>query len=195
LSVVAFVAAMWIYIASVMGGRSDIHLAEKTVHLHKLRNIAMFDVRSSRSSTIDLTAPGPTLIVFLSGADCWSCMGEMPAWKQLSAKYPPSLFSEIFIFVRSSTNEVAAMPNNLFGPDARVFIDKTGEVDRQLDLPLKTPLTVLVEGATHHIVVAEEADNDPQSQSRFIASVDQAIHSRVGNAIEALKPIHWLGNR
>jgi hypothetical protein len=87
------------------------------------------------------------------------------------------------------------MPNNLFGPDARVFIDKTGEVDRQLDLPLKTPLTVLVEGATHHIVVAEEADNDPQSQSRFIASVDQAIHSRVGNAIEALKPIHWLGNR
>jgi hypothetical protein len=148
------------------------------VQLERLPNIDLLDLRSSRTVRVDPEDPHMTLVVFLSAADCWSCMGELPEWKKLSAKYPPGLFQEMFVFVRTNSQEIAGLPRSLFSETAQMLLDRSGELDHQLSLPPKTPLTVLIEAGTRNVILAEAADGRFDSQQRFVAAVDQVLRRR-----------------
>jgi hypothetical protein len=166
------------------------------VHLDRLHEVQLFDLASSRLTTVDLSDHNLVLVVFLSAADCWSCMGELPGWKSLAEGYPTNVLGEVFVFIRSRLSEVSTVvsppvlkpaafdlsmvlnPNTPFAPRARIYLDTTGRADRLLGLPLKTPLTVLIEGKTRRVILAEGADTSPQWQDRFIGLVREAVHGQ-----------------
>ena len=145
------------------------------MRLDRLPYVDVLDLRLSRMTRVQLAPERPVLVVFLSAADCWTCMGELPSWKVLSEKYPNQL-NEMFIFVRSSGSEVSALTHaDLLAPSASVYLDQNGDVDRKLGIPPVTPLTVLMHGGTRKVLLAEGSDNDPDSEDRFVASVETAV--------------------
>jgi hypothetical protein len=176
-----------IFIAAIIGCvhrsvllRKDVQVGDTLVRLDKLPDVDLIDVRSSHPTRVQDNDARMMLVVFLSGADCWSCMGELPDWKRLAEKYPSRSFGELFVFVRTNANEIAGLPDTLFSPSANIVIDGSGELDRQLGLPQKIPLTVLLEPGTHKVLLAEGADSEYAFQQKFVASIEQILHARGG---------------
>jgi hypothetical protein len=147
------------------------------VRLSKLPTVSLLNLRSSQISSLGLSdSRRKVLVVFLSAADCWPCLGELPAWKRLADEMPESLFKEEFIVVRSSKTEaLSLLRNDNFSQHAGVYLDDRDLAVSSLRLPQDTPLTILMQGGVRRVIAAEGKDGSELEEARFIKQVESLL--------------------
>lgn len=147
------------------------------VKISNLPRITLLDLRSFSRSSLELSNPHKKfLIMFLSAADCWSCLGELPIWKTLADKAQGDVLEEHFILVRTSQTEALSLVRaGIFSEHARVYLDQSNLTVSSLNIPEQTPLTVLIQGGTRQVLAAEGKDTSSMGQVRFTNRVKSLL--------------------
>jgi len=126
--------------------------------------------RLDRKSADDLR-----LILFLSAADCASCLTILDGIDTLPGRINDSRLTVEVIFVRSSEEEVKIYLNERKKAHAQLYnayLDEHQDVENDVKLPGRTPVAVLVDGA-FNVKVAEGATSSFAAQQDFLNAVVQ----------------------
>lgn len=147
-----------------------------TIYLDRLPALTFYDLRENRRQHIRFQKDSYYLMVFLSPADCWGCMGELPAWKQLSREQEPPTFEEYFIFVSTSLSETHALvQDGMFSTTSHLLLDTGKAAQLSLKIP-STPFTVLIRGSDQHVLSTEGPDSSLRGEEQFVSAVASQIH-------------------
>jgi hypothetical protein len=145
--------------------------------LSALRHIQLKDARTWNSTYIPNISKGHLrLLVFLTAADCSSCLAELPQWQLLTQSTPMKNLDVSLIFVFASRNEVASFLTAYRLP-YQAFIDENNDVSHSVGIPLKTPVSILVDD-DYRVLLAQPATNDLSAQREFIDRVGALVSTR-----------------
>jgi peroxiredoxin len=113
------------------------------------------------------------LLVFLTAADCYSCLEQIGDWIGLANSYPRDKFEVDMLFVYTAPNEAKAFHNSYNLP-YRFLLDQNNEIANSINVPPKTPVSVLVDG-NFHVLAAQGAENDNATRQAFVAKLGTLI--------------------
>lgn len=142
------------------------------VHLAQLPALDLDNLDGNNKMKLPAIAPGTfRLLVFLSSGDCGDCLTIVDQVNTLAAIRSSSLQVDA-IFIRSSVNEANQVLATIKPRFFRAFSDDDGSVVKTVNLPLKTPLVVLVD-SSYVVKVAEGATNNGAVQADFISLISR----------------------
>lgn len=175
LSVLCVLAAGW-WRFSIMAKRVDIVEAngETEMDIGKLSSVSLYDV--SRKTTVELkaSANGPKrLLVFLTAADCSSCLDELGDWLSIAKTTPSERFEVDLIYIHTASNELASFMQSNPLP-YHTYFDEQGELSKQMNIPPQTPVTVLVD-KNFKVLAAQAPAPDANARQPFIARVEAIV--------------------
>ncbi|MBB5062686.1 redoxin family protein [Granulicella mallensis] len=159
-----------------MAKRVDIVEAngETEMDIGKLSSVSLYDV--SRKTTVELkaSANGPKrLLVFLTAADCSSCLDELGDWLSIAKTTPSERFEVDLIYIHTASNELASFMQSNPLP-YHTYFDEQGELSKQMNIPPQTPVTVLVD-KNFKVLAAQAPAPDANARQPFIARVEAIV--------------------
>jgi hypothetical protein len=155
----------------------DAENTETTMHLGALPEARLVDLDSGSRVTLRKQDTSENrLVVFLSAADCASCLTILDGLQTLPERARGSGLSISLIFVRGSEAEAKSYitderARGIAQPYA-VYVDSFGDVERRVGLPRRTPVAVLVDGR-FDVKAAIGATNNQEEQADFFRNVVQ----------------------
>lgn len=103
-----------------------------------LADVPLEEVSTGQRSSLESDA-AHRLVIFLSAADCASCLDETKAWNLLAGDKDLAV---VIVLVRTARNEIEAYRHG-FNPQARILYDADDRLPSQCRLPKETPMKVL----------------------------------------------------
>jgi hypothetical protein len=110
--------------------------------IRKLQDARLLDWETRKEVHWVPTAPR-TLVIFLSGAECPSCLDEFRVWQQLATVFPRRQLEVVAVLVRATPNDAAALVQSV-KPKFRVLLDEYNEAQAGVRIPQSTPFKVLL---------------------------------------------------
>jgi len=145
----------------------------ETMYLSKLRHVDLEDVSTGQAFRFqEESKQHYRLLVFLSAADCSSCMQELPMWNAALKDVPKDRLSAYLIFVNSTPSEIA-QSMKAYPTRFTVLSDQQGKIASQVHLP-ETPVTVLQDG-TFRLRMALGSTNDFDALKSFVDATKAII--------------------
>jgi len=134
----------------------------------------IYDLSSRKTVSFDDSQlPKKRLIIFLTSADCASCLSGLGDWILLSQKYQKSEFEIDLVYVSTSESEIKSFKRSYDYPYSSYF-DIDGDVVKHVGIPSATPVTVLVD-SNFKVLAAEGAEEDMDARRRFVSRVNTLI--------------------
>lgn len=117
-----------------------------------IRGVPLTEMRSGRAEPLSF-GPANTLVVFLSGGDCPTCLAERSVWEDLARSHDPSQLRIVGVLVRTSPSEARTFADayNLTFP---LYLDGEGGLGRLTALPQVTPFKVLIDRGGNVLLAA-----------------------------------------
>jgi peroxiredoxin len=108
-----------------------------------LPGVSLPEMKSGKEEPLSF-GPGATLVVFLSGGDCSTCLAERSVWEELARAHDPSELRVVGVLVRTSPSEARTFAEayNLSFP---LYLDGEGRLGQGTALPQATPFKVLID--------------------------------------------------
>lgn len=122
--------------------------------------------------------PANTLVVFLSGGDCPTCLAERSVWEDLARSHDPSQLKVVGVIVRTSKSEAHTFADayNLSFP---LYLDDEGSLGRLTALPQVTPFKVLID-RSGNVLLAAGPNPDITTHKDFGDKVNAKLESARG---------------
>jgi hypothetical protein len=145
-----------------------------TMRIGRVRTARLADPVTDKIVPLDpIPQNGHRLLLFLSAADCSSCLNILSAIKTLPARVPREKLAIDTVFVRSSSDEVKQYLKDLDTHESfPVYLDSLRDVEVAVGLPQRTPVAVVVD-AQFDVELGEPATTSEAEQKRFVESVVQ----------------------
>ncbi len=144
---------------------------ERTLmNLSRLRGIPLHNLRTGKSEELqDRPRQKLRLLVFLTAADCSTCLSQLPHWDFLSRTTAIKDLDIVLIFVYTSQDEARSFLDAYRLPyDA--FLDDRNLIPGAVGIPSKTPVSILVRN-DYEVLTASPATNSTDLQRSFEARV------------------------
>jgi hypothetical protein len=134
-----------------------------------LRGLAaqrFYDIEKNREVPASLTEPR-TLLVFISGAECASCLSEFSVWQQLAARKVGGLDLKV-VMIRSVEQDARQFIKD-FEPAFPILLD-THRTAENLNIPPQTPWKVVVDRDGRPLLASGPLSST-ENQQAFLAAV------------------------
>ena len=149
------------------------------VQLGRLPEQSFLSLDSKTTAPLSVLKAGSSrLVIFLSGTDCGSCLTILDEANNLGSLDSSRLEVDVVV-VRSSQNEAMQIVESLRPRYVKTYLDSSDLATKALDVPLKTPLAVLLD-SEYRVILAQGATTDLGQQEKFIT----AIRSRLAIGTE-----------
>lgn len=113
------------------------------------------------------------LLVFLTAADCYACLAQIGDWIGLTKHYSRDKFEVDMLFLATAPNELQSFRSSYNLP-YRVLLDQNNEISRFINIPPKTPVSILVDG-DFRVLAAQGAEKDEPARQAFVAKLGSLI--------------------
>jgi peroxiredoxin len=177
---ILFVAlsCLWMWRRSVAVRQAQIvgPAGHTVMDFRALSQVAFVNADSGETVRILPAKAGPKrLLVFLSAADCSSCLVELGDWLTLAKSYPDDKFQVNLIFVFTDRTELDSFRHEYSLP-YHIFLDSHNEVATLVGVPTQTPVSVLLD-SNFHVLAAQGAEQADTARQAFVSHVDSLIQN------------------
>jgi hypothetical protein len=144
------------------------------MYLDKVSEARLTDPLTGEKATLEpVEEKSHRLLLFLSAADCSSCLRILLEIYALPRRVPETKLKIDTIFVRSSGEEVKAYLKDLGGNRGiKPYLDSSRDIEMRVGLPARTPVAVLVD-PKFNVELVEPATTDDEDQKKFVDLVVQ----------------------
>ena len=170
LACAGIVAGSWFYQREVSSFRISTREGSSSVRtdLRELPTLPFYDIEHNKEEPIVLTAPR-TLLVFISGAECASCLAEFSVWQEIATRKVSGLDLKV-VMIRSIEQDARQFVKD-FEPAFPILLDKYNAAEK-LNVPPHTPWKVVVD-QKGRALLASGPISSLESQQEFLAQVLQ----------------------
>lgn len=141
-----------------------------TIDVGKLADARLLDVSSGRQITIAADGKGPKhLIIFLTAADCSSCLAQLADWMPLISSTRQRDFEVDLLYIYTSRAEFEEFHKSHNFP-YHVWLDAFSDAGHLLPEPSTTPVSILV-GNNLHVLAAQGPEQSVDRRQEFVALV------------------------
>jgi hypothetical protein len=147
---------------------------KSTMYLGRVPAAKLINAVTGETTTLEPISPGShRLLVFLSAADCSSCLRILSEIHTLPSRVSGARLTTDTVFVRSSADEVRDYLRDVdTRGNIRTYLDSFRDIELGVGLPQRTPVAVLVD-AGFNVELAEPATTSEDDQKRFVDLVVQ----------------------
>ncbi len=148
--------------------------SETVMYVGGMALVHPLDIQTQQIVQFTNTGDKPKrLLVFLTAADCYSCLAQVGDWIGLASSYSRDKFEVDMLFVYTAPNE-AKQFHNSYNLPYRFLLDQNNEVASSVNVPPKTPVSVLVDG-NFNVLAAQGAEKDDAARQAFVAKLRTLI--------------------
>ncbi len=134
-----------------------------------------FDVDAGHKIRLTDSANGPKrLLIFLTAADCSSCLAQTADWIDLAKAHSKDKFEVDMLFLHTAPTELSVFRSSYHLP-YRVLLDQDDEIATLISLPPKTPVSILVDGK-FHVLAVQGPEQGATPRRAFVANVATLIN-------------------
>lgn len=170
------------YAFTARGGASRVALdnpdgSHALLDVSAIEGVPLLEMGSGRAEPLSF-GPANTLIVFLSGGDCSTCLAERSVWEELARSHDPSQLRVVGVLVRTSPSEARTFADayNLSFP---LHLDGESGLGRLTALPQVTPFKVLIDRGGK-VLLAAGPNPDITTHKDFGDKVNAKLESARG---------------
>jgi hypothetical protein len=145
-----------------------------TMHLGNVPEARLTDPLTGKDARlVPIAANSHRLLLFLSAADCSSCLRIVSEIYALPRRVPQTKLKIEVIFVRSSSDEVKEYLSGLGrNGGLTLYLDSSRDIETRVALPARTPVAVVVD-PNFNVVLVEPATTSEEDQKKFVDLVVQ----------------------
>lgn len=134
------------------------------LNIESLNGLELFNPRTGRAETFTLKAE-KTLLFFVSGGDCPTCLDERRVWEKLARAADGQRFDVVGILVRTSPGEARTLVK-AYNPQFTLLLDSENRIAQRTELPQLTPFKFLV-NRRGEILMTDGPNNKFSAQEAF----------------------------
>jgi peroxiredoxin len=174
-AIVSILLAGWRWRANAQSRRVEFEVGgqRSVMDLAQLAYSSLVDTTTGQSVQLGISPIKKRLLIFLTAADCSTCLRSVGDWVDLAkAKTGPN-FEVDMIYLDTSPSELKSFSQD-FKYSYHTFLDTNGDLSKTLNVPKETPVTILVDRDLH-ILAAEGPAVDDAARNQFIAHVNALV--------------------